>query len=119
METIEETKKEEVKSDLPEFGPGDTVKVYFQVVEGDKERRQIFEGTVLKRKSSGISSTFTVRKISNGIGVERIFPLHSPLLKKIVVTKQGVVRRAKLYYLRGKTGKAAKLKEKGFKKSDV
>ena len=118
METIEETKKEEVKPDLPEFGPGDTVKVYFQVVEGDKERKQIFEGTVIKKKSSGISSTFTVRKISNGIGVERIF-LHSPLLKNIVVSKRGMTRRAKLYYLRGKTGKAAKLKEKSFRKSGV
>ena len=119
MEVAQDKTEEQIKSKLPEFGPGDSVKVYFQVIEGEKERTQLFEGIVLRKKSGGMSSTFTVRKISAGVGVERIFPLHSPLLKKIVVTKRGEVRRAKLYYLREKTGKAAKLKEKEFKKDSV
>ena len=117
---VEDLRSEDLKKTKhAEFGPGDTVKVHFQVIEGDKERTQVFEGIVLRKKSSGISSTFTVRKISSGIGVERIFPLYSPLIKKIVVSKRGEVSRAKLYYLREKTGKAAKLKEKEFKKISV
>lgn len=102
----------ELKTDLPEFGPGDTVAVHTKVVEGDKERVQIFEGVVIKRKGEGINATFTVRKISNGVGVERIFPLHSPNVEKIVKLKSGRVRRAKLYYLRDLTGKAARITEK-------
>lgn len=117
MGVFQELMNEEIKkTKFPEFGPGDTVKVHFQVIEGEKERTQIFEGTVLKKKLHGINSTLTVRKISGGVGVERIFPLYSPLLKKIVVAKRGEVRRARLYYLREKTGKAARLKEKEFKK---
>ncbi|OGL40487.1 MAG: 50S ribosomal protein L19 [Candidatus Schekmanbacteria bacterium RIFCSPHIGHO2_02_FULL_38_11] len=119
MGVFQELMNEEIKNiKFPEFGPGDTVKVHFQVIEGEKERTQVFEGTVLQRKTHGINSTFTVRKISGGVGVERIFPLYSPLLKKIVVVKRGEVRRAKVYYLRGKTGKAAKVKEKEFKKEN-
>ena len=102
----------ELKNDLPDFAPGDTIAVHSKVVEGDKERVQIFEGVVIKRKGEGINSTFTVRKISNGVGVERIFPLHSPNIEKIVKLKSGRVRRAKLYYLRGLTGRAARITEK-------
>ena len=102
----------ELKTDVPDFGPGDTVAVHSKVVEGDKERVQVFEGVVIKRKGEGINATFTVRKISNGIGVERIFPLHSPNVEKIVKLKSGRVRRAKLYYLRNLTGKAARITEK-------
>lgn len=102
----------ELKTDLPDFGPGDTVAVHTKVVEGDKERVQVFEGIVIKRKGAGVNTTFTVRKISNGVGVERIFPLHSPNIEKIVKLKSGRVRRAKLYYLRDLTGKAARITEK-------
>ena len=101
-----------LKSDLPVFTPGDTVAVHVKVVEGDKERIQIFQGTVLQIRGSGISKTFTVRKISNGIGVERVFPMHSPRVVKVERLREGRVRRAKLYYLRKLRGKAAKVPEK-------
>ena len=101
-----------LKTDLPEFRGGDTVRVHVRVVEGEKERIQIFQGVVIGRKGGGTRETFAVRKISGGVAVERIFPLHSPSIAKIEVVRQGRVRRAKLYYLRKLTGKAARLKEK-------
>jgi large subunit ribosomal protein L19 len=104
--------EEAQKKDIPSFGIGDTVKVYQKIVEGDKERIQVFEGTVIGRKGGGSRETFTVRKVSYGVGVERIFPLHSPMIEKIEIVKKGDVRRAKLYYLREKKGKAARIKEK-------
>ncbi len=112
--------EEGLKREMPAFIPGDTVRVYVKVVEGDKERLQPYEGIVIARKGSGLRETFIVRKISFGIGVERIFPLHSPSIDKIDVIKKGDVNRAKLYYLRGKKGKDAKVKEKtrDFKKSN-
>ncbi len=100
-----------IKNDNFDFNPGDTVKVHTKVVEGDSERIQIFDGVVISRRGSGISSSFTVRKISYGVGVERVFPLHSPRIDKIEVVKTGKVRRAKIYYLRGLSGKAARLTE--------
>jgi len=103
---------DQIRSDIPEFGPGDTVAVHAKVIEGDKERIQVFEGVVIKRKGRGIDATFTVRKISDGIGVERIFPLHSPRITKIERKRAGKVRRAKLYYLRGLKGKASRIEEK-------
>jgi large subunit ribosomal protein L19 len=103
--------KNELKADLPSFLVGDTVKVHVKIKEGDKERIQIFEGVVIARRNGDLRSSFTVRKISFGQGVERIFPLHSPIIDKIEVSKKGKVRRAKLYYLRGLKGKAAKIKE--------
>lgn len=108
---IEELTKDQLRSDIPDFRPGDTVRVHAKVVEGDRERIQIFEGVVIKRRGAGISETYTVRKISNGIGVERTFPLHTPRVAKIEVTRHGKVRRAKLYYLRNLHGKAARIKE--------
>ncbi len=102
-----------LRDDVPDFGPGDTVKVHVRVTEGERSRIQVFEGDVIARKGGGARETFTVRKISfNGIGVERIFPVHSPVLDKIEVTRHGKVRRAKLYYLRDRVGKKAKIKEK-------
>lgn len=109
---IQEITKDQLRADHPEFRPGDTVEVHARVVEGDRERIQIFEGVVIKRQNGGISETFTVRKISYGVGVERTFPLHSPRVAKIVVTRRGVVRRAKLYYLRKLRGRAARIKER-------
>ena len=103
--------EEGYKKDLPLFAPGDTVKVFIKVVEGDKERLQPFEGVVISRRGSGTGETFMVRKVSFGIGVERIFPVCSPIIDHIEVTRKGRVRRAKLYYLRDKKGKAAKVKE--------
>ena len=108
---IEQIEKESMKSDVTQFNIGDTVKVYVKVVEGDKERIQAYEGTCIAKKGSGIRETFTVRRISFGIGVERTFPLHSPRIDKIEVVRKGRVRRAKLYYLRDRQGKAAKVKE--------
>ena len=99
---------------IPEFGPGDTLKISAKVVEGTRERIQAFEGVCISRKSSGINSSFTVRKISYGEGVERVFPLYSPRIQSIEVIRRGAVRRAKLYYLRGRTGKAARIKERRF-----
>ena len=104
--------KEQLRSDIPEFRPGDTVKVYVKVVEGTRERVQMFEGVVISRSGSGVREMFTVRRISYGVGVERTFPVHSPRLEKIVVARKGIVRRAKLYYLRNLTGKAARIRER-------
>lgn len=104
--------EEGFKRELPDFNVGDNVKVFIKVVEGDKERFQPFEGVVIARKGGGLKETFIVRKISFGVGVERIFPLHSPSIDRITVVRQGSVRRAKLYYLRDKKGKAARIKEK-------
>ncbi len=112
MNIIEALDKEQLRSDIPEFRAGDTVKVYVKVVEGTRERVQLFEGVVISRSGSGIREMFTVRRISYGVGVERTFPVHSPRLEKIVVARKGVVRRAKLYYLRNLTGKAARIRER-------
>src|SRR5688572_5067221 len=101
-----------LRDDLPDFRPGDTVKVHVRVVEGDRERVQVFEGIVIRRRGSQLSETFTVRKISFGVGVERTFPIHSPMIAKIEVVTRGAVRRSKLYYLRDRVGKKAKVKEK-------
>jgi large subunit ribosomal protein L19 len=111
QDIIEKVQKSQLKSKLPKFKPGDTVRVSQKVVEGNKERTQTFEGVVLKRKGSGINSTFTVQKNSDGILVERIFPLHSPNIEQIKVIRRGKVRRAKLYFLRKRIGKSARLKE--------
>ncbi|WP_066193940.1 MULTISPECIES: 50S ribosomal protein L19 [Gracilibacillus] len=111
QQLIEEITKEQLKTDLPKFRAGDTVKVHVKVVEGNRERIQVFEGVVIKRQNGGISETFTVRKISYGVGVERTFPVHSPRIDKIEVSRRGKVRRAKLYYLRKLRGKAARIKE--------
>ena len=108
---IQDITKDQLKSDLPNFRPGDTVKVHVKVVEGTRERIQLFEGVVIKRRGGGISETFTVRKISYGGGVERTFPVHSPKVAKLEVARRGKVRRAKLYYLRALRGKAARIKE--------
>jgi len=111
MHPFIETQQEYMRSDVPEFRPGDTLRVNVRVREGDKERIQTFEGVCIARKHGGISETFKVRKISNGVGVERTFPLHSPMIATIERVRQGRVRRAKLYYLRGLRGKAARIKE--------
>jgi large subunit ribosomal protein L19 len=101
-----------LKSDVPAFSPGDTVRVHVKIREGEKERIQLFSGIVIARRGGGIRETFTVRKISGGVGVERIFPLHSPIIERIEVERKGAVRRAKLYYLRARKGKAARIDEK-------
>ena len=101
-----------LRDDVPEFAPGDTVKVHVRVVEGNRERIQMFQGAVIRRQGSGARETFTVRKVSFGVGVERTFPVHSPIVAKIEVVTRGDVRRAKLYYLRDRAGKAAKIREK-------
>ena len=108
---IKEIEDAQLKKDIAEFGIGDTIKVYAKVIEGTRERVQVFEGTVLKRQNGGIRETFTVRKFSNGVGVEKTWPLHSPIIDKIEVVRKGKVRRAKLFYLRNRVGKAAKVKE--------
>jgi large subunit ribosomal protein L19 len=101
-----------LRDDIPQFGPGDTLKVHVRVVEGNRERTQLFQGVVIRRQGSGVRETFTVRKVSFGVGVERTFPVHSPIVSKIEVVTRGDVRRAKLYYLRDRVGRAAKVKEK-------
>lgn len=111
QQLINELTKEQLKTDLPEFKAGDTVRVHVRIVEGSRERIQVFEGVVIKRRGGGISETFTVRKISYGVGVERTFPVHTPKIEKIEVTRRGRVRRAKLYYLRNLRGKAARIRE--------
>ncbi len=112
MNIIEALEKEQLRSDIPDFAPGDTVRVHAKIVEGSRERIQMFEGVVIARQGTGVRETFTVRRISYGVGVERMFPVHSPRIEKIDVLRKGVVRRAKLYYLRNLTGKAARIKEK-------
>lgn len=111
MELLDKVAREGLRTDVPRFDAGDTVKVMVRVREGDKERLQAFEGVVIARRGGGISETFTVRKISAGVGVERVFPLHSPMYAKIEVVRRGRVRRAKLYYLRKLSGKAARITE--------
>jgi len=112
--TIQELEQAQLKNDLPEFGPGDTVRVQVRVKEGDRERLQAFEGVVIAKRNRGLNSSFTVRKISYGEGVERVFQTHSPLVASIEVRRRGDVRRAKLYYLRSRTGKSARIKQKIF-----
>ena len=112
--SIQELEQAQLKSDLPEFGPGDTVRVQVRVKEGDRERLQAFEGVVIAKRNRGLNSSFTVRKISYGEGVERVFQTHSPLIASIEVKRRGDVRRAKLYYLRSRTGKSARIKQKIF-----
>ena len=109
---IEELEQEQLKTDLPEFDPGDSVRVQVKVREGNRERLQAFEGVVIAKKNRGLNSSFTVRKISYGEGVERVFQTHSPMVESVEVRRRGDVRRAKLYYLRGRTGKSARIKEK-------
>ena len=112
MDQLDMVATEQLKTDIPEFQAGDEVAVHFRVIEGDKERIQIFRGLVIQKRGSGTNKTFTVRKISSGVGVERVFPLHSPRIAKIERTRRGKVRRAKLFYIRKLTGKAARIEEK-------
>ena len=111
MNVIDELEKPMLRGDLAKFRPGDTIAVHYKIKEGERERIQIFEGVVIAKKGGGLRETFTVRKVSYGVGVERIFPLHSPLIEKIRIKKRGKVRRAKLYYLRGRSKKASRIKE--------
>lgn len=112
MHAFIETQKEWMRTDVPPFRAGDTVRVSVRVKEGDKERLQAFEGVCIARRGAGVSATFTVRKVSNGVGVERIFPVHSPMLAEVAVVRRGRVRRAKLFYLRSLTGKATRIRER-------
>jgi len=112
MNTLDALDAESLRSDLPDFRPGDTLKVHVRVVEGSRERIQVFQGVVIRRQGGGVRETFTVRKVSFGVGVERTFPVHTPIIAKIEVVTRGDVRRAKLYYLRELRGKKAKIKEK-------
>ena len=115
MDIIRAIEKQEIKEDVPDFQPGDTVKVHYRITEGNRERIQVFQGDVIRRHGESNRETFTVRKVSFSVGVERTFPVHSPKIEKIEVIRKGKVRRAKLYYLRDKVGKAAKIKEKSFR----
>ena len=114
MNIIDKLEREQMRMDIPSFRPGDTVRVHVKIREGEKDRIQVFQGIVIVKKKGGIRSSFTVRKISYGIGVERVFPLHSPSIDKIEVVEKGLVRRSRLYYLRGLKGKAAKVKTRRF-----
>ncbi len=115
MNVLDQVVQEYIKTDIPAFGVGDTVKVHVKIKEGNRERIQIFEGFVLKRQNGGIGETFTVRRIASGVGVEKTFPLHSPLVEKIEVVRHGKVRRARLHYMRQRTGKSAKIKSRDVK----
>ena len=115
MDVLSSVTNEYMKSDIPAFNVGDTVKVHVKIKEGNRERIQVFEGFVLKRQNGGIGETFTVRRIASGVGVEKTFPLHSPLVEKIEVVRRGKVRRARLHYMRQRTGKSAKIKTKADK----
>ena len=115
MNVLDQIVQEYIKTDIPAFNVGDTVKVHVKIKEGNRERIQIFEGFVLKRQNGGIGETFTVRRIASGVGVEKTFPLHSPLVEKIEVVKHGKVRRARLHYMRQRTGKSAKIKSRDVK----
>lgn len=112
MNTLDQIESAYLRDDLPDFSPGDTVRVHVRVLEGGRERTQLYEGVVIARKGGGIRETFTVRKISYGVGVERIFPVHAPIIQQIEILRRGHVRRAKLYYLRDRLGKAGRIKEK-------
>jgi large subunit ribosomal protein L19 len=112
LDIIREIEKEQIRTDLPDFCVGDTVKLFVKIKEGAKERVQAFEGTVIRKQNGGIRETFTVRRVANGCGVERIFPINSPIIDNLQVIRKGKVRRAKLYYLRDRVGKAAKVKER-------
>jgi large subunit ribosomal protein L19 len=112
MNAVDLINREQLKSDVPEFRPGDTVKVYSKVIEGGKERTQMFEGVVIVRKGGGLNESITVRRVAHGVGVEKTFLVHSPRVEKIEVSKRGVVRRSRLYYLSEKVGKAARIREK-------
>lgn len=112
MNTLDQIESAYLRDDLPDFSPGDTVRVHVRVLEGGRERTQLYEGVVIARKGGGIRETFTVRKISYGVGVERIFPVHAPIIQQIEILRRGHVRRAKLYYLRDRLGKASRIKEK-------
>jgi len=114
MNVMEALEKEQMRGDIPGFRPGDTVKVHVKIKEGEKERIQVFQGVVIRKRRGNTGATFTVRKVSYGIGVERIFPLHSPIIDKIEIITRGRVRRARLYYLRNLRGKAARIKEQRF-----
>jgi large subunit ribosomal protein L19 len=114
MEKLKQLEKEMLRLDLPEFAPGDTVKVHVKIKEGEKERIQVFQGVVISKRRGTTNATFTVRKVSYGVGVERVFPMHSPIIDKIEVVTRGRVRRAKIYYLRKLRGKAARIKERRF-----
>ncbi|MHB8842836.1 MAG: 50S ribosomal protein L19 [Candidatus Aquicultor sp.] len=114
MNRIESLERAQLRDDIPSFGPGDTVKVHYKVVEAGRERTQMFQGVVIKKQNGGLRETFTVRKISFGIGVERTFPIHTPKIANIEVLSRGKVRRSKLYYLREKIGKKARIKEKRY-----
>jgi large subunit ribosomal protein L19 len=113
---IEQIEKEQMRFDMPDFKVGDTVRVHGRIIEGNKERIQVFEGVVIRRKKGGMAASFTVRKVTHGVGVEKTFPLHSPRVEKVEVVAQGRVRRARLYYLRELSGKKARIKEKGYQK---
>ena len=114
MGKLEQLEKENIRMDLPDFGPGDTVKVHVKIKEGEKERVQAFQGVVISKRKVSSNATFTVRKVSYGIGVERIFPMHSPIIDKVEILTRGRVRRAKIYYLRKLRGKAARIREKRY-----
>jgi len=112
MDLVKQIEADQIRTDLPEFAAGDNVSVHYKIKEGDKERVQVFQGTVLQCRNSGLDETFTVRKISSGVGVERIFPTNSPNIDKIEVNRRGKVRRARIFYLRGRSGKSARIKER-------
>ncbi|MFT8888351.1 MAG: 50S ribosomal protein L19 [Ethanoligenens sp.] len=111
MSSLQDLVKDQLKAEIPELNVGDTVKVSVRIKEGDRQRTQMFEGTIISRRGGGISESFTVRRISYGVGVERVFPVHSPNVEKVEIVRRGRVRRSRLYYLRGRVGKAAKVKE--------
>lgn len=115
MDIIRAIEQQQIKQDIPDFAVGDNVKVHYRITEGNRERIQVFQGDVIRRQGPGARETFTVRKISFNVGVERTFPVHSPKIERVEIVRRGQVRRAKLYYLRKKIGKAAKIKEKAFK----
>lgn len=112
MQVIEQLEREQMRMDLPDFLPGDTVRVHVKIIEGDKQRIQVFQGVVISKRKGGINASFTVRKVSYGVGVERVFPYHSPIIDKVEIVTRGRVRRAKIYYLRKLRGKAARIREK-------
>ena len=112
MQVINQLEREQMRLDMPAFSPGDTVRVHVKIREGDKERIQVFQGVVISKRKGGMNATFTVRKVSYGVGVERIFPIHSPIIDKVELVTRGRVRRAKIYYLRKLRGKAARIREK-------